>query len=168
MSIPSDHLTFSVSPVPFLHIVNTFLHCPKPAFAAGNISDAMEALNLPLALSPRKLQSPFPPRCFRIKIKMKIQTLICSATPFLCLSHPQLPQCCEAQWSQRHRPMQDSLSTASSGDKCSVPTLQTCHPQVVPKVPAMASGEQGRLDSPWVQSRLSCCWAQVQTKRFTM
>ena len=158
-SILTDQLTFSGSPVPLLHIVNIFLHCPRPALVAGKISSAMEAPNLLLALSPRKLQSPFPPRSFPTKIKMKSQTPVCSTTPFLCLSHPQWPQCCAARWSQRHRPMQGAPSTASSGGKCSVPTLQTCHPQAVPKLPAMAGGERGSLDSPWVQSSLSWCWA---------
>lgn len=165
MSIPSDHLTFSRSPVPLLHIVNIFLYCPKSALAAGNISDAMEALNLLLALSPRNLQFPLPPRSFPRKTEMKSQTPICSATPSLCLSHPQWPQCYEAQWSQRHGPTQGSPMASSGGTRL-VQTLQTCHLQAVPKAPVMASGEQGRLDSPWVQGRLGWCWARVQTKRF--
>lgn len=85
MSNPTDHLTFSRSPVPLLPIVNIFLPSTKPVLAAGNISDAMEAPNLLLALSPSKAHPPFPSRPFPTKIKMKSQTPICSATPSLRL-----------------------------------------------------------------------------------
>lgn len=44
MAIPTDHLTFSRSPVPPLHIVNIFLHFPKPALAAGKCTEAPNLL----------------------------------------------------------------------------------------------------------------------------
>ena len=61
----------------------------------------MEAPNLLLAHSHRKLQPPFPSRSFPTKIKMKSQTPICSAKPSLCMSCPEWPQCCGERWSQR-------------------------------------------------------------------